>query len=291
MRKKAMALLLSLAMVSSMLLTGCGGTSESDKIKIAFAGPLTGDMSVDGIDARNGCKLAIKKINEDGGINGKTVELVEYDDKGDTKEAATVATRICQDSDIYATIGHYNSGCTLAAAPIYEKGQMTTISYASSANALSEAGDYIFRSCNSDDVASGKCAELAVGLGYKKLAVIYENDDYGVGLAESFTKYAKEAGAEIVSENAYLLGETKDFTSILTKIRESGAEIIFIAGLYAEAAMIMKQEAQVSMDIPCIGSEALFSDGIIELGGDAVEGLYTTAGFSADSKEDMCRTS
>lgn len=286
MRKKAMALLLSLTMASSMLLTGCGGSTESDKIKIAFAGPLTGDMSVDGIDARNGCELAIKKINEDGGINGKTVELVEYDDKGDTKEAATVASRICQDSDIYATIGHYNSGCTLAAAPIYEKGQMTTVSYASSANAVSDAGDYIFRSCNSDDVAAGKCAEVAVKLGYQNLAVIYENDDYGVGLAESFTKYAEESGAEIVSSNAYLLGETKDFTSILTKIRESGAEMIFIAGLYAEAAMIMKQEAQVGMDIPCIGSEALYSDGIIELGGDAVEGLYTTAGFSTDSTED-----
>lgn len=286
MRKKAMALLLSLTMASSMLLAGCGGSTGSDKIKIAFAGPLTGDMSVDGIDARNGCELAIKKINEDGGINGKTVELVEYDDKGDTKEAATVASRICQDSDIYATIGHYNSGCTLAAAPIYEKGQMTTVSYASSANAVSDAGDYIFRSCNSDDVSAGKCAEMAVKLGYEKLAVIYENDDYGVGLAESFTQYAEESGAEIVSNNAYLLGETKDFTSILTKIRESGAEMIFIAGLYTEAAMIMKQEAQVGMDIPCIGSEALYSDGIIELGGEAVEGMYTTAGFSVESTED-----
>ncbi len=286
MKKRMLAVLLGMTMVIGML-TGCGSSGSDKTVKIAFAGPLTGDMSVDGIDARNGAKIAVEKINEEGGINGKTVELVEYDDKGDTKEAATVASRISQDRDTYAVIGHYNSGCSLAAAPIYEKAHVTAVAFASSANSLSEAGDYIFRTCNSDDVSAEKCAEIEVNqLGHKKLAVMYEDDDYGKGLADSFQKYATEAGAEVVSVNAYMLGETKDFTSILTKIGQTDADMIFIAGLYTEAAMIAKQEKQVGLDIPCMGSEALFSTGLIDLGGEAVEGFYTTAGFSTESKED-----
>lgn len=286
MKKRMLAVLLGMTMVIGML-TGCGSSGSDNTVKIAFAGPLTGDMSVDGIDARNGAKIAVEKINEEGGINGKTVELVEYDDKGDTKEAATVASRISQDRDTYAVIGHYNSGCSLAAAPIYEKAHVTSVAFASSANSLSEAGDYIFRTCNSDDVAAGKCAEIAVNqLGHTKLAVMYEDDDYGKGLADSFQKYATDAGADVVSVNAYMLGETKDFTSILTKIGQTDADMIFIAGLYTEAAMIAKQEKQVGLDIPCMGSEALFSTGLIDLGGEAVEGFYTTAGFSTESKED-----
>lgn len=286
MKRRILAVVIGLTMIAGTI-TGCGATGESSTVKIAFAGPLTGDMSVDGIDARNGAKLAVEKINEEGGINGKTVELVEYDDKGDTKEAATVASRISQDKNTYAVIGHYNSGCSLAAAPIYEKAHVISIAFASSANSLSDAGDYIFRTCNSDDVSAEKCAEIAVKqLGHKKLAIMYEDDDYGKGLADSFEKYTEEAGGEVVSVNAYMLGETKDFTSILTKINQTDADMIFIAGLYTEAAMIVKQEQQVGLDIPCMGSEALFSTGLIELGGEAVEGFYTTAGFSTESTED-----
>lgn len=286
MKRKMLAMIVVLTMIVGMV-TGCSSAGSGNTVKIAFAGPLTGDMSVDGIDARNGAKLAVEKINEEGGINGKTVELVEYDDKGDTKEAATVASRISQDKDTYAVIGHYNSGCSLAATPIYEKAHIISIAFASSANSLSDAGDYIFRTCNSDDVSAEKCAEIAVKqLGHKKLAIMYEDDDYGKGLADSFEKYTKESGGEVVSVNAYMLGETKDFTSILTKINQTEADMIFIAGLYTEAAMIVKQERQVGLDIPCMGSEALFSVGLIDLGGESVEGFYATAGFSTESKED-----
>lgn len=287
MKKKTLALVTSAALVLGTLLTGCGsGSASSDTIKIAFAGPLTGDCSQDGTDARDGAKLAVDMLNEAGGINGKTLELVEYDDKGDPKEAATVASEICQDSGIVASVGHYNSSCTLAGAPIYEKNGLPIIAIGSSANTVSEAGDFIFRDVNSDDASAYDCANWAVNdMGIKKLAVMYENDDYGVGLADSFVKYAEEFGAEIVSSDAYLLGETKDFTSILTKINQTDAEMIFIGGLYNETAMIMKQEAQVGMSLPCIGTDSLFSQGVIELGGDAVEGMYCISGFTLETED------
>lgn len=286
MKKRIVALMMSCVLVGSML-TGCGSDSaSSDTIKLAYAGPLTGDCSQDGTDARDGAKLAVDVLNEAGGINGKTVELVEYDDKGDPKEAATVASQICQDSSIVATVGHYNSSCTLAGAPIYEKNGLPIIAIGSSANSVSDAGDYIFRDVNSDDASAYDCANWAVNdMGIKKLAVMYENDDYGVGLADSFVKYAEEFGAEIVSNDAYLLGETKDFTSILTKIGQTDAEMIFIGGLYNETAMIMKQEQQIGMSLPCIGTDSLYSAGVIELGGDAVEGMYCISGFTLETED------
>ena len=286
MKKRIVALMMSCVLVGSML-TGCGSDSASaDTIKIAFAGPLTGDSSQDGTDARDGAALAVDVLNEAGGINGKTVELVEYDDKGDPKEAATVASQICQDSSIVATVGHYNSSCTLAGAPIYEKNGLPIMAVGSSANSVSEAGDYIFRDVNSDDASAYDCANWAVNdMGVKKLAVMYENDDYGLGLAESFVKYAEEFGAEIVSNDAYLIGETKDFTSILTKIGQTDAEMIFIGGLYNETAMIMKQEQQIGLSIPCIGTDSLFSSGVIDLGGEAVEGMYCISGFVVETDD------
>lgn len=115
---------------------------------------------------------------------------------------------------------------------------------------------------------------------------MYENDDYGSGLAESFKNYADEFGAEVTASESYILGETKDFTAILTKISQTDTDIIFIAGLYNETALIMKQEHQLGMDIPCIGTDSLYSSGLIDLGGSDVEGLLCIGGFTMDTEDE-----
>lgn len=288
MKKRVLSVILTIAMAATMVV-GCGssGSADSDTIKFAYVGPLTGDCAEDGTSAQQGAELAVKVLNDNGGIDGKKVELVSYDDKGDTKEAATVATKVATDKSICAVVGHYNSGCTLAGAPIYEKNKMPIMAVGSSANSVSDAGDYIFRDVNSDDASAYDCANWAINdMGYKNIAIMYENDDYGSGLEQSFEKYADQFGATITTSESYILGETKDFTAILTKISQTDTDMIFIAGLYNETALIMKQEHQIGMNLPCIGTDSLYSAGAIELGGEDVEGMYCIGGFTMDTEDE-----
>lgn len=288
MRKKLLTAMMSMALTAA-LFTGCG-ESSSDTVKIGFAGPLTGDSSQDGIACREAALQAIKEVNDAGGIDGKQVELVDYDDKSDPKEAAIVANKLAEDSSILGVVGHYNSSCTLAGAPVYNKAGVVEIAYGSSAPAVTDAGDYTFRVLNSDDMQGALVADWAVNeLGYKKCAIVYENSDYGLGNAESFKEAALENGAEITSEDSYITGQTKDFTSILTNIKESGAEMIFVGGLYNECAMLLKQAQTVGLSIQMMSTDGVFSPSLIDLAGDAGEGFLLIGTFHLENPSEICQ--
>lgn len=289
MKKRLMVFLMSAVMVMTGL-TACGESAEEDTIKIGFAGPLTGDCSQDGIACREATLLAIEEVNNAGGIEGKMVEAVVYDDKSDPKEAAIVANKIAEDSSILGVVGHYNSSCTLAGAPIYNKAQVTEVAYGSSAPAVTDAGDYTFRVLNSDDMQGALVADWAVNeLGYKNCAIIYENSDYGLGNAESFKNAVLEYGATITTEDSYITGQTKDFTSILTNIKNSDAEMIFVGGLYNECAMLLKQAETVGLDIQMMSTDGVFSPSLIELAGEAGEGFLLIGTFHLENPAEICQ--
>lgn len=289
MRKKArlFTLLLIVTVVAS-LLAGCGQQSNqpatSNEIKIGLAAPLTGASAQDGETIKKGVELAIEQINAKGGINNKEVKLVVADDKTDPKEGAIVATKLAQDKSILAIVGHFNSSATLAGAPIYNKEKVVHISPGSSSPAVTDAGPYTFRVITTDAYQGEYVAEWAVTEeGFKKIAIIYENTDYGKGLSDVFTVAAKDQGAEIVANESYLIGETKDFSTVLTKIKNAKPDLLFIGGLYNEAALIAKQGKRLGLDIPMMGVDALYSDALIELGGKDVEGLLLPGFFHYSS--------
>lgn len=282
--KKIAAAILAASMVIG--LAACGGSGASgDTIKIGLATPLTGASAQDGQAIQNGVNLAVKQINDAGGIDGKKVEVVAEDDKGDSSEAATVANKLVQDDGIVAIVGHFNSSCTLAAAPIYNQTGIVSISPGSSSEAVSEAGDYTFRTITTDAVQGKYLAEWCVNeLGYKKVAILYENDDYGLGLANVAERETTALGAETLVKEAYEVNQT-DYSTVLTKVAASKADVLIIGGLYNETALIAKQLKDNGLEgIPVMGVDAIYSDALIELGGDAVNGIKLTAYF-ADSSE------
>lgn len=289
MKKKLLVLLLC-TVVAVTGLGGCGNKANDSTIKIGFAGPLTGDCSQDGIACKEAALLAIQEVNDAGGIDGKKVELVACDDKSDPKEAAVVANKMAEDTSILGVVGHYNSSCTLAGAPIYNKAGVVEVAYGSSAPSVTEAGDYTFRVLNSDDMQGALVADWAVNeLGYKNCAIVYENSDYGLGNAESFKKAALEYGATITSEDSYITGQTKDFTSILTNIKNSDAQMIFVGGLYNECAMMLKQADTVGLDIQMMSTDGVFSPSLIELSGEAGEGFLLIGTFHLDNPAEICQ--
>ena len=266
-------------------LSGCtsgnsGNSASKGPIKIGLAAPLTGASAQDGISIKNGAQIAIDRINADGGIDGRLVELEVMDDKTDPKEAAIVANKLAEDKEIVAVVGHFNSSATLAGAPIYNKAGVVEISPGSSSSAVTDAGDYTFRVITTDAFQGQYLAEWAiVESGFEKIAILYENSDYGKGLSDVVVEKAVELGGTIVVNESYLPGETTDFNAILTNVKTAEPDVIFIGGLYNEAALIAKQAKQQGLDVPFMGVDAIYSDALIELGGEAAEGILLMGFF------------
>lgn len=288
--KKSMAGLLSgVLLLGAAFSFGCG-SSKADVIKLGVAVPLTGASAEDGNAIKNGVALAVKEINDKGGINNKKIELVVEDDKGDPSEAATVANKLAQDSSVSAIVGHFNSSCTLAGAPIYNSAGVVSVSPGSSAAAVSKAGPFTFRVITTDAVQGAALMKWAVNdLGYKNIAVLYENTDYGVGLADVVTKSAQDLHVNLVTKEAYEVGAT-DFSTVLTKVANSKADVIIIGGLYNETALIAKQKKNFGMDnLPIMGVDAIYSDALLTLGGPAAEGIKLTGYFSEASTSPVAK--
>lgn len=288
---------LTLLVITALLVTGCGGASTEPKgeekaenkvLKIGYAGPLTGASAQDGESMKKGAALAVELLNKNGGISGKNVEIVFEDDKSDPKEAAAIANKYTSDKDLLAVVGHFNSSCTLAGAPIYNKAGIVEISGGSSSPAVTDAGSYTFRTITTDAFQGKYLTEWAVKEeGFKKIAVVFENTDYGRGLLNVIEAEAPALGAEIVAKEAYILGQTKDFSATVTKVKNAKPDVVIIGGLYNEAALFAKQATRSGLKVPFMGVDGIYSDALIELGGEAVEGLMLTGFFhsSSSSKE------
>jgi branched-chain amino acid transport system substrate-binding protein len=265
--KKVLAIVLMTAVVFTLV--ACGGGNKP--IKIAVTAPLTGPNAQYGESISNGAAMAIEKINAAGGIGGRMIEMVARDDRSDPNEAVGIANQVVNDKDILAVLGNFNSSCTLAASPIYD-GRIFQISPASSSPMVTDSAAY--RVITTDAYQAAVMAEWAKGQGLSRVAVIYEQTDFGIGLLDVFKSNCERIGGiSVVAEEAFTAGQTTDFSTILTKIREVNPDTILIGGFYNDAAFIMQQAARLDIDVTFIGVDALYSEQLIEVGGESVEGL------------------
>jgi len=286
---------LSIGLIAILLigiLSACSnnsGSSESNTIRIGLAAPISGTQAQYGTAFKNGAELAAAQINESGGIDGKQVEIVVSDDKGDSNEAVTVANKFVSDKSILAVVGHFNSSATLATAPVYNKSKIVQISPSSSAPGVTDAGEYTYRVITTDAFQADYLADWSKELGYSKVALIYEQSDFGIGLLDVYKQAAPENNIEITATEAYNPGE-KDFSTVLTKIKATNPDAIFIGGFYNEAALIAQQAQKLGMDVEFIGVDSLYSEALLELGQQSVEdfkliGFFFPGGDNAKATE------
>lgn len=286
---------LSIGLIAILLigiLSACSnnsGSTESDTIRIGLAAPISGTQAQYGTAFKNGAELAAAQINEAGGINGKQVEIVVSDDKGDSNEAVNVANKFVSDKSILAVVGHFNSSATLATAPVYNKNKIVEISPSSSAPGVTDAGEYTYRVITTDAFQADYLADWSKELGYSKVALIYEQSDFGIGLLDVYKQAAPENNIEITATEAYNPGE-KDFSTVLTKIKATNPDAIFIGGFYNEAALIAQQAQKLGMDVEFIGVDSLYSEALLELGQQSVEdfkliGFFFPGGDNAKATE------
>ncbi|MDR2665733.1 MAG: ABC transporter substrate-binding protein, partial [Oscillospiraceae bacterium] len=222
--------------------TGGENTAVSgDPIKIGTSFPLTGTVAADGQYIVQAIQFAVDEVNAAGGINGRQVELVNEDDQSNPTAAAAVANKFAEDDEILAVISSYNSSCALAQIPVYKAVGLSAISPVATSPAITGMSDYFYRTCVSDAYEGQLGADYCKALGWSKIALLFEIDDYGYGIKEKFEARAAEIGLEIAYTGDFVYGETKDFSTILSRIENAGVDGMYICGLVTETVLIANQ--------------------------------------------------
>lgn len=274
-------------LVLGLALVFCLGTAAvaADTIRIGVAGPFTGDAAAYGDNIKAGVKLMQQKINDAGGVNGKQIKLVWGDDLCQPKEGGTVASKFANDKNMVAVIGHVCSSATLAGMPIYVRNKMPVISATSTNETIGKVGKgWFFRNCYTDDFQGRYLASHVVKelLGLKRVAIFYENNDYAIGLKDSFVQGAEAAGLEVTGAEGYMKGAT-DFTPQLTKLLKDKPEAIFLCGYHLEGALIAGQARKLGFDGPLFGGDGIDNVDYIKIGGEAANNTYLTVPFLAEA--------
>ena len=275
-----MGLVLGLVMVF-----GITSGAMAGNIRIGVAAPYTGGLAAYGDNIKAGVNLKLKEINDAGGINGQKVELVWGDDLCQPKDAGTVGSKFAADKSIVAVIGHLCSSATLAAMPIYVRAGLPAISPTSTNPTIGDVGKgWFFRNCYTDDFQGKYLASYVVPtlLGKNKVAIFYENNDYAIGLKDSFMAGAKSSGVNVTGAEAYMTGTT-DFTPQLTKLLRDKPETIFLCGYHPEGALIAGQGRKLGFDGPLFGADGIDNEDYIKIGGKAADNTYCTVPFLAAS--------
>ena len=246
-------------------------------------GALTGDVAMFGKPTLEGMKMAADEINASGGINGRKIEIVETDNRGDKQEGASVAQKLINRDHVVAILGDPTTGISKVVAPIAQKAGVVMLSAGATGPGLVEIGDYIFRNTLLDSVAIPACIDyLAKDLHYTRVAIVTsDNNDYSVGLSQTFRDAARGRGIAIVADEKVKDGD-KDFSAQVTNIKAQKPDVIFFSGYYTEGALIMKEARKQGLKTSMFGGDGLFSPEFIKLGGAAVEGSMAALGFSPE---------
>lgn len=275
--------LVALGLVAALAagLSGCGSTSADDttKVKIGFAAPLTGDNALYGEGMKRAVQLAIDEANADERTveAGIVFELKAEDDAGDPKQAVNAANSLVGDQAVVGVVGHFNSGCTIPASPVYERAHMAMVTVSSNPQITSQGYKTPNRVVARDDAQGSFAGDMALDLGFTQLALVDDSTPYGQGLISEFGTSFSAGGGTIVSQDQ-VPAKTIDFSALVTKIKQKAPQAVYYAGAHTEGALLSKQMNEAGLDIPVIGGDMLYSADYISLAGEGnTEGDIATA--------------
>lgn len=273
------------------LLGLAGGPAAAQDIVIGVAAPMTGNLAQIGKQFAEGAQLAADEWNARGGIKGRKIVMRVEDDKGDPKEAATVAQKFASDDRIVAILGHYSSSACFAAIPIYTRARLATITPSASHTDLTkQGGKYMFRMWSPISVYVPDLAQYTVKkLGKKSIGVVYVQNDWGIQTKDYFVRELEKLGARVVATELVYDKDT-DFKAQLTKIKAANADALAILTYYTTGALVVLQARNLGITAPLVGTGTLYEDKFIELAGKGnAEGLAVNTEFNADDPAPVVR--
>jgi len=269
----ALALLVGVALAGG-LLGGCGKDAPAE-IKIGCITPLTGENANYGKQTKAGVDLAVEQINARGGIGGKKLVVVYEDDQMNAKVGTDAIQKLISVEKVPVILGAFGSRVTLAIAPIAERSKVVLFSASSTADAIADAGDYIFRNvppnAGQGTTAAHFCQDA---LEAKTACVLQVNDDYGRSLGDAFVSAFKEKG-QVLSVETYSPG-VKDYRTQLTRIRGQAPDVVFCPSYYQEMGLILKQAKELGIEARFISGDGAVDPQLVTLAGNAAEGSYYT---------------
>ncbi|MCC8162359.1 MAG: ABC transporter substrate-binding protein [Lachnospiraceae bacterium] len=311
MMKKLLCLMLTAVVAFSAVACGSSSSSSSEEaestesteseestaesgetFKIGVIGPMTGDYAQYGLGVYNAALIAAEEINAAGGINGYQIEILDAgDDQGDPEKAVNAYNDLL-DKGMQILDGTVTSGaCIAVSAEAAEKTFLFTPS--GSAVDCITAGSNEFRMCFTDPMQGSKSAQYISENGLAtKVAVIYDSAaDYNVGIHDSFVEAAAEYGLEVVADEAYTTDSNTDFSVQLNKVKESGAELLFLPNYYSDDALILQQASDIGLDILFFGVDGM--DGILAVENfdtSLAEGAMLLTPFSATAEDELTQS-
>lgn len=274
----------ALAAAAAVALPGAGrAQGNSGPIRIATAGPMTGQYAAFGGQMRAGAEQAVADINAKGGVLGRQLVLEIGDDACDPRQAVSVANQLAS-RGVRFVAGHFCSGSSIPASKVYAEEGVLQISPASTNPKFTDDGGWnTFRTCGRDDqqgqVAGKYIAEHFKG---KKVAILHDNSAYGKGLADETKKSLNAAGTTEALYTAYTPGE-RDYNAVVSRLKGAGVEVIYIGGYHTEAGLILRQAKEQGMNVTLIGGDALVTNEFWQITGAAGEGAMMT--FSSDPRK------
>jgi len=274
----------SLIFVVLIAMFSFGTAIAADTVKIGLLAPLTGFAAADGLSVLNSVKLAVEKVNKEGGVLGKKVKLIAYDDRADAKEAVGLSRKLIQQDRVAGVVAGSYSTPTRAAAPIFQDEEIPLISAYAVHPDITKAGNYCFRNGFLGTVEGKSAAFVSVTmLKAKKIALLTSDNDFGRTLAKGFREYIKTSAgdAEIVYAQTYPFKE-KDFKPYLSKIKEIGPDIIFASGYYFQTGPIVNQAREMGLTMNILGEEGADSPKFLEIAGKAAEGFVIVTNLNRD---------
>lgn len=262
--------------------------AEDETFKIGVIGPMTGDYAQYGLGVYNAAKIAADEINAAGGMNGYQIEILDAgDDQGDPEKALNAYNDLL-DKGMQMLCGTVTSGACIA---VGAEAAESTFLFTPSGSAVDciTAGSNEFRMCFTDPAQGTKSAQYISENGLAtKVATLYDSAaDYNVGVHDSFIEGAAEFGLEVVADEAYTTDSNTDFSVQLSKIKESGAELLFLPNYYSDNALILQQAADAGLDITVFGVDGM--DGILGVENfdtSLAEGVMLLTPFSATATDE-----
>ncbi len=261
----------------------CGATGAGAQIRIATAGPQTGQYAAFGQQMTEGAKQAVADINKAGGVLGQQLVLEVGDDACDPRQAVSVANDLAS-KGVKFVAGHFCSGSSIPASKVYADENILQISPASTNPKYTDEGGWnTFRVCGRDD-QQGKVAGTYLAEHFKgeKIAILNDNSAYGKGLADQTAKALRAAGVEPAMEAAYTPGE-RDYSALVSRLKAAGIGVIYVGGYHTESGLIIRQAKEQGMKATLVGGDALVTNEFWQIAGDAGNGTMMT--FPADPRK------
>ncbi len=262
--------------------SSAGGT---EPILIGHFASMTGQEATWGVSTDTGVRMAVEDENARGGVNGRPLKVITYDNQARAQESATAVTRLITQDRVVAVLGEVASSRSIAGGQVAQRFGVPLISPSSTNPRVTEIGDMVFRVCFIDPFQGYACAKFARGEPIKaeRVATLYNRAQvYSTGLAEFFKKTFTELGGTVVTEQAYGDGDT-DYSAQLTNIRDARPDAIFIPGYYTEVVNIAVQARRLGITVPLLGGDGWDAEDL-KNAGSALDGCFFCNHYSHEEQ-------